>query len=153
MDDLTFAKYSHAATVRLLSDALGHQDDIGTFLWTLEKQVPSSRKITIFGDLPGAVFFGDIDQHDFDDATRLQQISSDYAETLRQIRTSGGSRAQRRVAREDAEFFLRVDLQEAGFDPSEIDRCVANPERITSGAYVSANALEHFPGDLKRLAA
>jgi hypothetical protein len=98
-------------------------------------------KISYFLDLPGAVFYGDVDPWDIDHATRLQQISTEYVTRLEQISTARGTRLQRRTAREDAVWFLKLDLLEVGFDSSELDEFVTNPAEITNIGYYGAGSL------------
>jgi hypothetical protein len=86
----------------------------------ITSRITATAKISYFRVLPGAEFRGDIDSADVETAARLQQIRAEF---------------------EDAIGYMRADLLEMGFDPSELDHCAADPARITSCAYVSADAM------------
>jgi hypothetical protein len=79
--------------------------------------VPSVVDVTVFRNLPGALFFDHpIEADDLEYAARLQQIRSEYEN-------------------DNCQEMLWDDLLQMGFDSSEIRKFVANPAAITDCGY------------------
>ena len=73
-------------------------------------------KVTVFPELPGAIFYGDILADDIDTARRRQAIRDDFEAT-------------------DCLTTLRRALQHEGFGRDEISDAIWNPRTITDCAY------------------
>jgi hypothetical protein len=76
----------------------------------------AAAKISYVRELPGAVFFGDVQSDDIEYAARLQRIRSEYES-------------------DDGEEMLWHELSQMGFEPADIRGFVANPTAITSCGY------------------
>jgi hypothetical protein len=79
----------------------------------------STAVVSYVRDLPGAVYFGEVDAESLDYAARLQRIRASYEN-------------------DDCQEMLWHDCQQMGFDSSEIRKFVANPAAITNCGYALA---------------
>ena len=77
---------------------------------------PRTATINFVREMPGAVFFGDMDAQDIAYAMRLQRIRSQFEA-------------------DDGQEALWTDLSEMGFDRDTIRQCILNPAAITSCGY------------------
>ena len=75
-------------------------------------------KISVFPELPGAVFYGDILDEDIDEATHLQRIRAGYETDLCQVT-------------------LHHELGRIGWGYDEIMGAVLNPATLTDCVYLS----------------
>jgi hypothetical protein len=85
----------------------------------MARRITKSNKtatISVFPELPGAVFYGDIFDEDIDYASRLQAIRDDYEST-------------------DCQATLWHELSQMGFGSREISEFLSNPAAITSCGY------------------
>jgi hypothetical protein len=74
--------------------------------------------ISVFPELPGAVFLGVVSNADVETARRMQAIRQDYEQT-------------------DCQATLWLELTQMGFGHDDIAAAVLNPRTITGCVYVS----------------
>jgi hypothetical protein len=78
--------------------------------------IKPTKLVTVFMELPGAVFYDGILIEDIDTATKMQAIRASYES-------------------DDCQEMLWADCLEMGFSPREIRQFVTNPAAITSSGY------------------